>query len=212
VVQQAGLLEERFRNRFAFWHPTFEEFLAAVSIATPSSATAEKLLPLRANPRWREVILLTLGYIGIVNHDQASATSILQTLLERDLDPLEPVTHANLRLAAACIADGVSVRRSLVEDVLTRLANVLTRKLYNPFVTSFTGLVEARATFRPRLETVDALAPLTSSTARQVRRDATQLLSNVAKENTKALRLCRERLEDDDEDTRVQAAIASRSR
>jgi hypothetical protein len=77
ATESAGLLEERGAEVFAFWHATFEEFLAAVALATPIAKAAEYLLPLCDDPRWRETVLLAIGYIGIVHHDAGSATELV---------------------------------------------------------------------------------------------------------------------------------------
>jgi predicted NACHT family NTPase len=87
AVEKAGLLEERGQNIFAFWHPTFEEFLAAVELTKMPS----KLLSVRDDPRWHEVILLALGLIGVIKHDQEAATALLDQITHEAPTPLEPL-------------------------------------------------------------------------------------------------------------------------
>jgi hypothetical protein len=61
AARRAGILEERGTDIFAFWHPTFEEYLAGVDLTTPSSRAAERLVAVADDPRWREVVLLGVG-------------------------------------------------------------------------------------------------------------------------------------------------------
>jgi hypothetical protein len=45
MAASSGLLEERANDIFAFWHPTFEEYLAAVDLSTPTGASIKAILP-----------------------------------------------------------------------------------------------------------------------------------------------------------------------
>jgi hypothetical protein len=128
AADRAGILEERGQDIFAFWHPTFEEFLAAVELSTPTSRAIGKLLPLADDPRWREVILLAVGYIGVVQRDPDTATDVVRAILKNNVPESEPLLHRRLRLAAACIADDVGVRRSLKEEVIARLLEAVARR------------------------------------------------------------------------------------
>jgi hypothetical protein len=154
---QAGILEERGRDIFAFWHPTFEEFLAAVELATPSSRAVPRLLERADDPRWREVVLLAVGCIGVVHHDPATATEIVRALLDRDVPVTEPLLHGRLLLAAACVADGVGVRRSVAEEVLMRLAKVVREHSYYLFSGVLYGALQGASVPEPSAELVDAL-------------------------------------------------------
>lgn len=207
VVHTAGILEERFPKRFAFWHPTFEEFLAAVSMATPSATAAGRLLPLRGDPRWREVIQLTVGYVGIVMHDRQTATKTLRALLEDDPDPLEPLTHPNLRLVVDCITDGVGARRELLAQLLKLFAAILPGQPFDVFVASFEKLVLSSPQFRPSNDTVRAIGSLASHPRLGVRVQTLRLLSNVAGSDSDALRICGERMVDDHAFVKAHAAV-----
>jgi len=122
---RAGLLEERGKDVFAFWHHTFEEFLAAVELATPTSKAIDRILAVRDDPHWREVILLAVGYVGIVLRDDETATAIVEAIASQGLGPAERLFHRGLRLAAACIADDVGIRRTLTQRILAQLADVV---------------------------------------------------------------------------------------
>jgi hypothetical protein len=207
AADRAGLLEERGKDIFAFWHPTFEEFLAAVELTTPSSRAIERILPLRADPRWREVILLAVGYLGIVQRDRDTATELVEAIWLHDPDPLEPLLSSNLRLAAACIADDVGVKRSLAERVIVRLGEMVQELPYQPFIDVFVQTVRALPRLRPSRVTVTSLKLLAEHHHWEVRLEAVRLLSNVTSENPEALDACRLRLGDDDNDVQRHAAL-----
>jgi hypothetical protein len=207
AADRAGLLEERGKDIFAFWHPTFEEFLAAVELTTPSSRAIERILPLRDDPRWREVILLAVGYLGIVQRDRDTATDLVEAIWLRDPGPLETLLESHLRLAAACIADDVGAKRSLAERVIVRLGEVVRELPYPPFINSFVQTVRALPRLRPSRGTVTALKPLAEHGSWEVRMEAVRLFSNVTNENLEALDACRLRLNDGSTDVQCHAAL-----
>ena len=73
--------------------------------ASEVSKTPDRLLSMRDDPRWHEVVLLALGFIGVIKHNQEGATELLDRIAHEAPTPLEPLFHSHLRLAAACIAD-----------------------------------------------------------------------------------------------------------
>ncbi len=207
AADRAGLLEERGPDVFAFWHPTFEEFLAAVKLTTPTKNAIKNLLPLRDDPRWREVILLAAGYAGIVVRDRDTATDIIEALSEGDGHTLEPLLHGHLRLAAACVADDIGVKRGTVEKIVVRLAEAIQTHPYAPMTTAFVQTVRSLPRLRPSPETVDSLALLVKHRDWEVRMESTRWISNVAVENKNAHRLCEELFKDQDPDVRCHAAV-----
>jgi hypothetical protein len=207
AADRAGLLEERGKDIFAFWHPTFEEFLAAVELTTPSSRAIERILPLRDDPRWREVILLAVGYLGIVQRDRDTATDLGEAIWNRDLGPLELLLNSNLRLAAACIADDVGVKRSLAERVIVRLGEVVQELPYRPFEEAFVQTVRALPHLRPSRGAVAALHPLVNHGSWQVQVEIFRLFSNVTDENQEALGACRRRFKNNDSEARYHSAL-----
>jgi len=85
VHDHAGLLLERGSGQYGFIHLTFEEYLAAVALAQQGQQSVEPVVSALAehvgDPAWREVSLLTVGYLGIVQqHDQA-ASAVVEGLL-----------------------------------------------------------------------------------------------------------------------------------
>jgi hypothetical protein len=207
AADRAGLLEERGPEIFAFWHPTFEEYLAAVELTTPTSKAIRSLLPLRNDPRWREVILLAVGHVGIIQHDTETATEIVRSLAEDEPDVLEPTLHSHLRLVADCIADDVGVKRMLAQRIIVRLAEVIYVQPYHLLINSFVNTTRALPRLRPSTKTVSALVSLAKQESWEVRMETAWLFSNVAAENAEALSLCEQLLKDSDPDVRCHAAF-----
>ncbi|MFL6196612.1 MAG: NACHT domain-containing protein, partial [Thermoanaerobaculia bacterium] len=207
AADRAGLLEERGKDIFAFWHSTFEEFLAAVELTTPSSHAIERILPLRDDPRWREVILLAVGYLGIVQRDRDTATDLVEAIWADSPGPLEPLLSSHLQLAAACIADDVGIKRSLAERVILQLAQVVRELPYPLFIDAFIQTVRALPRLRPTRGAVTALKSLAKHRFWEVRMETVRLLSNVTSENPEALEICTLFLGDSDADVRCHAAF-----
>lgn len=208
AAANAGLLAERRQHVFAFWHPTFEEFLAAVALARPSHKAAEQLLPLRDDPRFAEVLRLAVGHIGIVQQDQEVATALLQALADNSPGPWEPVFHRYLRLAAACVADGVGVRRSLAEGFLRRLALVVAKLPYEVMERDFINLARSLQPIRADADTIGALAHLIESDNAEVRVEVARLLRRAASEAPAARVLCERFLADAEAQVRGHAGLA----
>jgi serine/threonine-protein kinase len=86
-----GLLAERGPRAFGFVHPTLGEYLAAAGVVTRSGgdthAIAAALGPRLTEPHWREVILLAVSYLGVINHDSVAASALIEALLTWETDP-----------------------------------------------------------------------------------------------------------------------------
>jgi formylglycine-generating enzyme required for sulfatase activity len=92
VREHASLLLERGAGQYGFIHLTFEEYLAAVGVARLGQRDIAPVVELLArhvgDPAWREVALLTVGYLGIVQQQEQVAGDVVAALLERE--PGEP--------------------------------------------------------------------------------------------------------------------------
>ena len=87
VREFAGILLERGPGLYGFIHLTFEEYLAAVGIARlgqrDSAPIVDTLAAHVGDPAWREVALLTIGYLGIVQQWEEVASDVVNALLSR---------------------------------------------------------------------------------------------------------------------------------
>ncbi|HZY74048.1 MAG TPA: hypothetical protein VFE22_13165, partial [Edaphobacter sp.] len=119
LKDQVGLIAARSERLFGFLHLTFQEYLAGRHlIGNPQTAVANLLSKL-GDPRWREPVLLAIGYAGwrwTANDRQL----LLDSLLAAD-DPLGNF----LPRAALLLADGVTevpeLPRSSYQKLVRRL-------------------------------------------------------------------------------------------
>ena len=190
AANRAGILEERGRDLFAFWHPTFEEYLAAVELCTPGSKAVERVLAVCDDPRWREVVLLAVGYLGTVQNDPATASTLVDALLETRLPPSEPFLHGRLRLAAAAVAEGRAVRRSCAERVIRSLVEAVRETPFPGGARVLAETLRAVAYLRISAETVEALAPVAEALNQDLSLEAARTIADVADRYPRAAELC----------------------
>ena len=67
ISKQVGLLAEQSVGNYAFFHRTFQEFIAARHLLAPRKRAAEKICERLDDPRWREPLLLALGF-AMISH------------------------------------------------------------------------------------------------------------------------------------------------
>jgi formylglycine-generating enzyme required for sulfatase activity len=86
VREHAGLLLERGPEEYGFIHLTFEEYLAAVAIALDGQGDCRPIMDRIAahvgDPAWREVALLTVGYLGIRQQLPRVAGGVVEALAD----------------------------------------------------------------------------------------------------------------------------------
>lgn len=186
-----GILEERGIGIFAFWHPTIEEYFAAVDLSTPTAQAKAKLLERVDDPRWREVVLLSVSYIAIVLRDEESAAQIVDGLMKERLPFDEAVTHDRALLAAACVAGCPALPQRTIDNVIRALATSIKRHPYQALCEAFSATTEAIMQFQPSEATVQALADIAGVLWEGVRIGASALISNVAGHSERARAACR---------------------
>ena len=75
-------------GQYGFIHLTFEEYFAAVGIAIKGQGNPEiisKILMSHIeNPVWRETILLTIGYISLIQNLKIIAGEVIEILLKNE--------------------------------------------------------------------------------------------------------------------------------
>jgi formylglycine-generating enzyme required for sulfatase activity len=102
---EAGLLCERGLGRYGFFHLTFEEYLAAYHLARSDPRKRAEMLAVHwEDDRWREVLLLAAGVLGVVDGNQSDASAYVTSL--RQLEPVDPGnTGRGAMLAGRALAD-----------------------------------------------------------------------------------------------------------
>jgi formylglycine-generating enzyme required for sulfatase activity len=114
---EAGLLCERGLGRYGFFHPTFEEYLAAYHLARQDPRKRAGMLVAHwEDDRWREVLLLAAGVLGVVDGHQSDASAYVTSL--RQMEPADP---ANL-------GRGVVLAGRALADIGQRNVNPITRR------------------------------------------------------------------------------------
>ena len=86
VRDAASILVERGGHRYGFLHLTFQEYLAAATLAQRATddgaaATVEALTPHIGKPEWHEVALLTVGHLAVVGRSEKRASELVEGLL-----------------------------------------------------------------------------------------------------------------------------------
>ena len=197
AVGEAGLLEERSPGFFAFWHSSFEEFLAADALARDPALAKVELVARRPDNRWREVTLFTVGILGVVKEDGEDAADLVRALAHTALDITEPVLHNALRLALACLAEAPTLPRALVQELVSMLVRKLKSQPYDLLSAAFEQTAQALPHFKPDDSLVKSLRSLieNSMCAIEVLALMFRWLANVAPSNAEALMLCRKSTE-----------------
>lgn len=130
VRQYSGLLAERGPDAYGFAHLTFEEYLAARHIVFQGQVNEQKSLELlRKNaydPAWREVILLALGYLGLIANEEEKTALFVRGLLNDQ--PTDDHLGENVELAGSALNDigRVSVGEDCWKEVIDRLLATMT--------------------------------------------------------------------------------------
>jgi formylglycine-generating enzyme required for sulfatase activity len=82
----ASLLLERGAGEYGFIHLTFQEYLAAIAIAQHGQSTLSPVVVMLnahvEDAQWREVALLTIGYMGIIQQRDEAAGEVLMQLMQ----------------------------------------------------------------------------------------------------------------------------------
>ncbi|ABU57694.1 NACHT domain-containing protein [Roseiflexus castenholzii] len=119
VRERVGLLSARGEAAYGFLHLTFQEYLAARHLAGDPNAALEAILARRDDPRWREPVLLALGYLSW-SQNMAARGRLLRAFLEAD-DPLGDLLPRSALLMAAAIPEMTRTPPAIVEEVARRL-------------------------------------------------------------------------------------------
>ncbi len=91
VHRYASLLLERGPGEYGFIHLTFQEYLAGVAVVQSGPQQIEpivaKLAATLGQESWREVTLLAVGYLGLIQQREEAADAVVLQLLDRPEGP-----------------------------------------------------------------------------------------------------------------------------
>ena len=151
VREHAALLLERGPSEYGFIHLTFEEYLAAVALAFMGQGDSKPIIEILSRhvgeQAWREVTLLTIGYLGIRQQLPKIAGEVVEAIVEQKPGPLGEAVV----LAGDAVLDtwpnGVPHKsRDLVVDALI---NVMQDGVVRPELRRRAGLLLGRLGWRP---------------------------------------------------------------
>jgi formylglycine-generating enzyme required for sulfatase activity len=145
VREHAGLFLERGSGTYGFIHLTFEEYLAAMAIARQGQLepqkTVDKLCQHLAEPEWREVILLTVGYLGIVQQWEELASRVVEGILAHELSGDERGLNVVVAGQATLDVRPAGVTAETQQTVVQRLQDTMTASDVSPVVRAHAGRV-----------------------------------------------------------------------
>ncbi len=151
VREHAALLLERGPGEYGFIHLTFEEYLAAVALALmgqgDSTPIIETLSRHVGEQAWREVTLLTIGYLGIRQQLPKIAGQVVEALVQNKPGPIGEAVV----LAGDAVLDtwpgGVPPQSK--EKVIKALTETMQDDAIRPELRRHSGLLLGRLGWRP---------------------------------------------------------------
>jgi len=149
--EHAGLLLERGPAQYGFIHLTFEEYLAAMAIALRGQGDCRPIVDCLSehvgDPAWREVSLLTVPYLGIIQQLDRVAGEVVEALVaERPGEAGEAVVLAG---RATLDAGETGVPACSRKRVTEALAGTMQDAAMEPALRREAGLILGRLGWRP---------------------------------------------------------------
>lgn len=210
AAERTGLLQARGENVFGFLHQTFEEYLTAMHIASPAHTAFERAAPHLHDSRWREVILLTAGYIGAVLRQPELAGMFVDSMRKAG-SKYEEILHRDLLLASECLAERTPLDRRCEQRILGDVCDLATSgdvgaSLRHDMARVLEGMVE----LRPSGENVSKVRGVFELDDAELRCSVARMMANTREESAGAA--LREGLSDEQRDVagRTAAALLTR--
>jgi HEAT repeat protein/energy-coupling factor transporter ATP-binding protein EcfA2 len=148
VRGKTGILIARGEQRYGFLHQTFEEYFAARELVVRERLdNGEKrddfIRRNLHNPRWREVILLAVGTIGILDKNRSKATEVVQEVILKADSPFEEWLHRDLLFAGLCLADDIRLNPVCEDAIIERIVYLYLTSPYNSLRQAFSDILRA---------------------------------------------------------------------
>jgi formylglycine-generating enzyme required for sulfatase activity len=127
VREHAGLLLDRGGRQFGFIHLTFQEYLAGLALANRAQEDVEPLVGALAEhvgeAEWREVSLLAVGCLGVIQQRDEAASTVVEALIDRAPgEPGEAVVVAGEAVAdIGAVGVTPETRQRVVGELLTTM-------------------------------------------------------------------------------------------
>ena len=101
---ETGILVESGKQRYGFLHPTFEEYFAAKELVSYKEDERNQFIRNHLHdPRWREVILLAAGIIGVHESKEEQVTELVQKAVRQAGSLFEEWLYRDLLFAGRCL-------------------------------------------------------------------------------------------------------------
>ena len=159
VRGKTGILVERGKDRYGFLHLTFEEYFAAREL----EKRRDKHSFIRAHlhdPRWREVILLTVGAIGILQSNEEEVTELVQHTIAKAASLYESSLHRDLLFAGLCLADDVGVTIACENEIIEQIVYLYLTSPYDKLRDSFSNVITEWSDIRVAEKAIGLVFPI----------------------------------------------------
>ncbi|MBV9691342.1 MAG: HEAT repeat domain-containing protein, partial [Ktedonobacteraceae bacterium] len=144
VRGQTGILVERGKQRYGFLHQTFEEYFAARELVKRKEQERNEFIRAHLHDaRWREVVLLTVGIIGILDSNEEEVTELVNDVILEAGSPFEKWLHRDLLLAGLCLADDVGMNAACEDDIIERIVYLHLTSPYDALREAFSSVLQA---------------------------------------------------------------------
>jgi len=151
VREHAGLLLERGPGEYGFIHLTFEEYLAAVAIALRGQGDCRPIVDYLSthvgDAAWREVSLLTVPYLGIIQQLDRVAGAVVEALVAEQ--PGDPGAAVILAGQAVLDAGATGVPAHARQSVTGALIAAMQSVEVTPILRREAGLILGVLGWRP---------------------------------------------------------------
>jgi len=130
VRGKTGILIERGKQRYGFLYLPFEEYFAAKRLEKRKDRN-DFIRKYLHDPRWHEVILLTVGAIGILNNNEEEVTELVYHTIARAGSPYEWALHRDLLFAGECLADDIGIRVDREDELIEQIVHLALTSPYD---------------------------------------------------------------------------------
>ncbi len=140
---KTGILIERGKQRYGFLHMTFEEYFAAWELVIRKKERDDFIKQHLHNSRWRVVILLTIGIVGILQSDEIGVTELIEEAILKAESAFERWLHRDLFLAGLCLADDIGTSIECEDSIIEQILCIYLTSPYNSIRTSISKVFNA---------------------------------------------------------------------
>jgi len=113
LAEQTQLIIPKGRDYYGFRHLSFEEFLSARALIMEEKYD-DYLKKYSDDPRWKEIFLLTAGWLGIVDGREKEVTKIVEKLMKSEKIEV-------LLLAGEIVAEDLGVKKDIGKEVINKI-------------------------------------------------------------------------------------------